>query len=266
MISEKKYTVITGASSGLGKAFVLAAAQRGRNVIMIALPGSAAQVIADDVMAIYPVDVRVYLFDLIDEAALKHHTGMIAANYAIDFLINNVGIGGTASFVTSSLEAIDKILLLNVRCTTLMTKLLLPSLTANSQSYIINIASIAAFTPIAYKTVYPASKAFIASFSLGLQYELADQGVQVSVVYPGPIMTNSDASGRLIKQGLKATLGLKSTDYIANVAINKTLAGKSIIVPGSFNRFNYYLTKFLPTKLKVGIISKTVKKEIQHLQ
>ena len=265
MRNEKKYTVVTGASSGLGKAFVLACAQRGHNVIMIALPGSPAQAIADDVMAIYPVEVQVYLFDLTDETALKTQVQDIAANYAVDFLINNVGIGGTASFVTSSLEAIDRILLLNVRCTTLMTKLLLPSLTANSKSYIINIASIAAFTPIAYKTVYPASKAFIASFSLGLQYELAELGVQVSVVYPGPIMTNSDTSGRLIKQGLKATLGLKSTDYIANMAINKTLAGKSIIVPGKFNRFNYYLTKFLPTKTKIGIISKTVKKEIQHL-
>jgi short-subunit dehydrogenase len=263
MPDDKKYTVITGAGSGLGKAFVLACAQRGHNVIMIALPGSPAQAIAGDIMAIYPVDVRVFLFDLTDETALKTHVQGIAANYAVDFLINNAGIGGTASFVTSTVEAIDKIILLNVRCTTLMTKLLLPSLTAHPKSYIINIASIAAFTPMAYKTVYPASKAFIASFSLGLQYELADKGVQVSVVYPGPIMTNSDTSGRLIKQGLKATLGLKSTDYIANLAINKTLAGKSIIVPGKFNRFNYYLTKFLPTKTKVGIISKTVKKEIQ---
>lgn len=265
MISEKKYTVVTGAGSGLGKAFVLACAQRGRNVIMISLPGSAAQAIADDVMAIYPVDVQIFLFDLTDEQALKTNLNIIIEKYRVDFLINNAGIGGTASFLHTPLEAIDRIILLNIRCTTLMTKLLLPSLIANEKSYIINIASIAAFTPIAYKTVYPASKSFIASFSLGLQYELADKGVQVSVVYPGPIMTNSDASGRLIKQGVKATLGLKPTDYIANLAINKTLAGKCIIVPGKFNRFNYYLTKFLPTKAKVGIISKTVKKEIQQL-
>lgn len=262
MLNEKIYTVITGAGSGLGKAFVLACAQRGMNVIMISLPGPAAQIIADDVMAIYPVDVQVFLFDLTDEQALQTNLQQITAQYRINFLINNAGMGGTASFINTPLEAIDKIILLNIRCTTLMTKLLLPSLLAHEKSYIINIASIAAFTPIAYKTVYPASKAFIASFSLGLQYELADKGVQVSVVYPGPIMTNSDASGRLIKQGTKAMLGLKSTDYIANLAIHKTMAGKTIIVPGRFNRFNYYLAKLLPTKTKVGIISKTVKKEI----
>lgn len=70
----------------------------------------------------------------------------------------------------------------------------------------LNVSSLAAFSPIGYKTVYPASKAFIHSFSRGLYQELKDTNVFVSVVNPGPMKTNAEVSRRIEEQGFWARI------------------------------------------------------------
>lgn len=85
--------------------------------------------------------------------------------------------------------------------TSLLTHQLLPNLQKSSKAYVLNVSSLAAFSPIGYKTVYPASKAFIHSFSRGLYQELKDTNVFVSVVNPGPMKTNAEVSRRIEEQG-----------------------------------------------------------------
>lgn len=144
----------------------------------------------------------------------------------------------------------------------MLTRMLMPQLLKQPESYILNVSSMAAFTPIAYKTVYPASKAFISSFSLGLRQELSSSGLSVSVLYPGPIMTNFSVSRRIISLGAKGRIGLLSTDKIAEIALRKTLAKQSIIIPGMVNSFNYWMMRMLPVEFKLKIVSKEIKKEI----
>jgi short-subunit dehydrogenase len=184
-------------------------------------------------------------------------------HFSIDFLISNAGIGGTSSLMETSLQRIDDIIQLNVRSTSLLTRLLIPHLLKQPSSYILNVSSMAAFTPIAYKTVYPASKAFISSFSLGLREEFAGTGLSVSVLYPGPIMTNCNTSRRIIHQGMKGKMGLLSTSDIARVALKKTMARYPVIIPGIMNKLNQFLMWFLPLGFRLRIVSKEVKKEMQ---
>jgi short-subunit dehydrogenase len=263
-MDQNTYTLITGASSGLGREFAIQCARMGMNIILIALPGGNTRSLAENLILEYQVDVRVFEFDLTDSDALKHNLEQVAAQYSISFLINNAGVGGTSSITDTSLESIDRIILLNVRSTALLTRLLIPHLLKHERSYIMNISSMAAFTPIAYKTVYPASKAFISSFSLGLKEELSGTGLSVSVVYPGPIMTNSHTSRRIIAQGMKAKMGLLPIPEIARIALKGTLAGTPVIIPGIMNRINQALMNLLPLALKLRIVSREVKKEIPY--
>lgn len=256
------YTLITGASTGLGKELAIGCARMGRNIVLVALPGGNLSSLANHLMLEYGVLVKIYEFDLTDISEMKAMIEEITAEHAIDFLINNAGIGGTSSITDTSLEKIDQIILLNVRSTALLTRLLIPHLLKHSRSYIMNIASMAAFMPIAYKTVYPASKAFISSFSLGLKEELAGTGLSVSVVYPGPIMTNSNTSRRIISQGMKGKVGLLPTPGIARIALKRTLAQHSVIIPGIMNRINHFFMRLLPMEMKLRLVSREVKKEM----
>jgi short-subunit dehydrogenase len=256
------YTLITGASSGLGKEFSIQCAAMGMNVIMIALPGSNTFSLAAHLIMEYGVEVKAIEFDLTDTILLLKTLHELMADFDITFLINNAGIGGTVSIMESTIESIDRIIQLNVRGTVLVTQTLLPQLLKHEKSYILNISSMAAFTPIAYKTVYPASKAFVSSFSLGLREELQGTGVSVSVVYPGPIMTNSGVSTRIVEQGMKGRIGLLTTKEIVRIALRQTLAGKGVIIPGFWNRINHFLMSMIPTETKLRIVSGAVKKEM----
>ena len=261
---HKTYTVITGASSGLGREFCVQCASMKRNIIMIALPGSNTAFFGKSLQQEFDIEVEVLEFDMTDTHELLEKIDFINGNFEVDCLINNAGVGGSMPMNNSSFEAIDLILQVNIRSMVLLTRQLLPQLLQKKESYIINVSSMAAFTPIAYKTVYPASKAFISSFSLGLREEFQDSGLSVSVVYPGPIMTNSNTSERIISQGIKGRLGLLSTTDIVKTALKNSLKKKAIIIPGWFNRMNHFLLSVLPVSLSTHLISNTVKKEIAY--
>jgi len=96
----------------------------------------------------------------------------INADYPLFMLIDNAGIGGTESFADCGPDYLDRIIQLNVRATTLLTHQLLPNLRQASQAYILNVSSMAAFSPVGYKTIYPASKRYIHDFTRGLYEEL----------------------------------------------------------------------------------------------
>ena len=262
-MTDRNYTLITGAGSGLGREFAIQCAQRGMNVILIALPGGGTVSLAENLKMEHGVDVQAFEFDMTDSLELISRINGIAALYNIDFLINNAGVGGTSSILETSLERIDGIIQLNVRSTVLITRLLIPHLMKNKRSYIMNISSMAAFSPIAYKTVYPASKAFISSFSLSLREELSGTGISVSVVYPGAIMTNSATARRIIAQGLMGKMGLLPTHRIAEIALRRTLERHSTIVPGYMNRASHFIMGLIPETLRLKIISRSVKKEMQ---
>lgn len=259
---ETKYVLITGAGSGLGRALVLECAKRNFNLILVDQPGSNLRSSADYLQYKFGITIHVHEFDQTDTTEMYAHVNRITERYAVFFLINNAGVGGTANILDTPVDRIDKIINLNVRSMALLTRMMIPQLAEHTKSYILNVASMAAFTPIAYKTVYPASKAFVSSFSLGLKEELADRGVSVSVLYPGPIMTNSSVSRRIIGLGPMGKVGLLSADEIARISLKKVLRGKSVIIPGWMNRFNQYLLNWVPTGWKLRMVSREVRKEI----
>ena len=257
------YTLITGAGSGLGRAFAVESARMKKNLVLFSLPGSNLESLASELKTAYGIEVEYYEFDLRDAEALQLHASTITDQFDIDFLISNAGIGGTSALTETPLERIDDIIQLNVRSTSLLTRLLIPHLLKQPSSFILNVSSMAAFTPIAYKTVYPASKAFISSFSLGLREEFAGTGLSVSVLYPGPIMTNCNTSRRIIHQGMKGKMGLLSTSDIARIALKKTFSRYPVIIPGMMNKLNQFLMWFLPLGFRLRLVSKEVKKEMQ---
>jgi short-subunit dehydrogenase len=262
MKTTENYTLITGASTGLGKEFAVESARRGKNLVLVALPGGNLSLLCRDIELTFGVKAVPAECDLTAENALAQLYSEILSNFSIDQLINNAGVGGTAVFEDSSIEYLDRIILLNVRATTILTRLMLPSLRLHSRALIMNIASVAAFGPLPYKTVYPASKAFIYSFTRSLSRELRKTGIRVVVVTPGPIVTNPDVAMRISKHGFLGRMGLLSAGEIARLAINGAENGKDVIVPGFFNRFNRFLIHFSPESLRLSLMDKVLQKEL----
>jgi len=262
MKTDESYSLITGASMGLGKELAIAFARKGRNLILVSLPGQNLVQLCEEIRLNFNVKTVAKECDLTDEKALFELADDIISNYSVDQLINNAGVGGTAAFETSTIEYLERIIHLNVRATTLMTRLMLPSLREHKKALIMNIASVAAFGPLPFKTVYPASKAYIYSFSRSLSRELRKTGIKVVVVTPGQIMTNPEVTMRIMKQGILGRLGLLTAGQITRIALEGAEQGKEVIVPGIMNRLNRFLIKFTPESWRLSLMDKVLQKEL----
>ena len=266
MEKETQYALITGASKGLGYELARALARRNINLLLVALPGEdlagKSKIIKND----YGVSVFWFECDLTREKELNDLVLWVKENYTINMLINNAGMGCTTKFSQTSRQEIDQILLLNIRSVALLTHGLLPLLANQHQSYILNIASLAAFLPMPYKSVYPASKAFVYSFSRGLCAELKDTNVFVSVAHPGGMATNPDVCRRISKADWFTRATILSIEKTAEICVRGLLKKQPLIIPGAMNKMVWLLTRLSPVSLQLRYLRSDFRKEITSTQ
>ena len=262
MQTHAPYTVITGASKGLGKALAVACAKRKRNVILVSLPGEAIQDLADSLALTYQIQTASFEADLTDSEELQALCDWIKSNFEIDLLINNAGVGGSAQFDKIPKSKIDQMMLLNVRALVMLTHELLPLLKDQKEGYILNIASMASFSPIPFKTVYPATKAFVYSFSRGLSAELSDGNITVSVAHPGPMPTNPEVSRRIAKHNRLVKKMTLTAEETAEICLHRLFKRNKMIIPGLMNQISLFILKLFPVGWKLVFLRKTIAKEI----
>lgn len=260
MSTKESYAVVTGASQGLGKAFAENLASKNINVVLVSLPGQHLKELAQRLEESYPIKAHYYEVDLSVNENVMKLTEWLNKSFEIHILINNAGLGGTKKFVDASPSYINTILQVNVAATSLITHQLLPNLLRQPKAYILNVSSMAAFSPIGFKTVYPASKTFIHSFSRGLHEELKDTNVFVSVVNPGAMKTNIDVCKRIEKQGILGKLTLLDPNKVAAYCIRQLFKKDSVIM---VNPISWLIMKVLPIWIKLPLMTSAIKKEIE---
>lgn len=259
---QGKYVIITGASLGLGKAIAEKLASQGCNLILLSLPHESLSDCCDQLALKYGIDTLYFETDLRDEDNVREFADWaLSQNVEIAGLVNNAGIGGSAFFERTDVLDIDNMILINIRALTLMTRLFVPELKKREKSFILNVSSIAAFKPMPYKTVYPASKAYVYSFSVGLGEELKDTSIHVAVLHPGPMDTSAENAGRIDKHGFLGKLVHLSVDEVAEISVQQLLAGKKVIIPGIFNKICIRLLKTIPRDIAMPILTKVLRKE-----
>jgi short-subunit dehydrogenase len=261
METEESFAVITGASQGLGKAFAESLAKKKINLILVSLPNQNLKELSEEMAGYYNIKTYYYEVDLSVNENIFKLTDWLNKSFNIYILINNAGIGGTKKFLDASPSYINNILQVNITATSLITHQLLPNLLKQPQSYILNVSSMAAFSPIGFKTVYPASKTFIHSFSRGLNEELKDTNVFVSVVNPGAMKTNADVAARIQKQGFLGKLTLLDPNKVAEYCVNQLFKRDSVIM---VNPVSWLVMKILPIWIKLPLMTSAIKREIKE--
>lgn len=255
---NRQYALVTGASRGLGKSIALELARRGVPTILVGTNERVREV-CDEIVTTYHVPSECYITDLTKRKNVLSMAEAINCQFEVFMLVNNAGVGGTKRFEDADVAYLENIINLNVRCATLLTQALLPNLKRQPKSYILNISSMAALTPVGYKTVYPASKNFVYSFSLGLREELKKTSVSVSVALPGAMATNPEVTQRILDQGFFGKFTLKSTQFIAQKCVCQTFRGKRKIV---INPLSQFMSAIVPERWRTRMLSKIVRREI----
>ena len=259
------YTLITGASSGIGEALVLECASRGMNVLLVALPGEELNVLQEKIRNNYKVKCHSFGIDLsVHCSSSRVYEWVMQNNYKVNILINNVGVGSKGAFDQLSPDFYYVQMNLNMVTTCILSRLFIEELKANSPAYLLNVGSLGGFFLMPNKAVYSASKAFVYSFSRCLRMELKSTGISVSVLCPGG--TDSNTQTTAINKELRgiAKASILMPDYVAKVAITEMLKGKARIIPGFVNQASYHLGRIIPEFIKTYFIARTFRHLNKH--
>lgn len=238
------YVLITGASAGIGEVFARALAAERQNLILVARREDRLQALANELKTQHGVEVEVVASDLADpEGPTQLALSIENAGWDINGLINNAGFGDRGHFSELALERQLAMIQVNITSLVALTWRLLPALKSQSDSFIINVASTAAFQAGPNMAIYYATKAFVLSFSEALHEELRESGVRVSTLCPGATDSEFAAEAHMTD-----TLLFKSGTMSAEAVVRKSLASrnKAIVIPGLKNLLMIWSGKLTP--------------------
>ncbi|MBI1202737.1 MAG: SDR family NAD(P)-dependent oxidoreductase [Rhodopseudomonas sp.] len=193
--------LITGASSGIGATYAERFARRGHDLVLVARDRERMEQLAQRLRRETGVAVGVLRADLTDSADLAVVEKRLRDDGRIGILVNNAGMAAPGGFADPDLDAVDRLIRLNVLAVTRLSGAVVPRFLKQGEGAIINIASVLGVAPEISLGAYAATKAFVLSFSQSLQIELGDKGLYVQAVLPAATRTEIwERSGRDVNQ------------------------------------------------------------------
>ena len=248
-----QYTLITGASGGIGLAMANELAQKGLNLVLVARSKSKLSAIKTELEATYKVAVHIYDFDLSDpNNATALYQATIADGLIINGLINNAGVGVYGDFIETNLDQELAMMDLNMGSLVSLCKLYGADMAKAGGGRIMNVSSLLAFLPFPYYSVYSATKAFVQSFSETLAAELQDKNVVVTALCPGPVDTGFTTSEMLSTNAYKANRPIPAS-VVGKIGAAHFLNGKGKKVVGFNNWFLSQLPRITPSAIMMRI-------------
>lgn len=242
-------TLITGASSGLGREFARIAASRGHDLALVARSTVGLEAVRAELLRAHALRVHVFACDLAREGAVSWLlVGLAQRGLAVETLINNAGFGDSGAFVQLPHQRQIDMLRVNGEALSSLTRGLLPGMVERGRGGVLNVASLAAFQAGPGMAVYYASKAYVLHFSEALHDELAASGVKVSCLCPGPTRTDFARRSGMEKSELFRG-GAADAAAVARFGWESLERNRAIAIPGLGNRLLALSTRLAPRAL-----------------
>lgn len=243
--------LVTGATSGIGKAYAFLLAEHGYDLILSGRRALLSQV-GERIQQRCKVKVQTIRADFRDEQSVSRFIQQIAHVHDIAYLVNNAGFGYSASIETGDLSTFAA--MLNTHCYAPLTivNALLPVLKQNSPAYIVNVSSPMGYIPMPRATMYCATKAFLTLFSEALAAELKHDAITVQALLPGLTKTDFHIRDQRWNPPSRnmARLLWMSAQAVASYSFRKARnARKVLCIPGVVNKLLLFVARALPRKM-----------------
>ena len=229
--ANKGTAVITGASTGMGAVYADRLARQGYDLLLIARDQERLARVASLVRAATERRVEVLVADLADPGALLRVEALLRVRGDVTLLVNNAGVGSVAPLLDAKVEAMDRMIALNVTALTRLTYAVAPGMAARGAGAIVNVSSIVAIATEMMNGVYGASKSYVLAFTQALQHEFGPKGLRVQAVLPGVTATGFwDALGHPLER-LPAGV-IMSVEDLVDAALAGLAQGEQVTIPG----------------------------------
>ncbi len=248
--------LVTGASSGIGRAIAIKLADEGAALVLVARDTDRLEALADELRTGCGVEVEVLAADLTDRADLSRVEARLIAAPPIDALVNNAGLGTYGEFRTLDPDGEVREIELNVTALVRLTRAVVPAMVERGRGWILNVSSMASLQPTPLNATYGATKAFVTSFSESLHEELRMSGVKVTAVLPGFTRTEFQERAGLGDTGGVPEFMWQSAEDCAAEAVAALAAGRPLVVPGSLNKVAAVLSGVAPRGVKRRVVGR----------
>ncbi len=257
-----KFTLITGASGGIGEAFARRLAKEKHNLVLVARSENKLLELCDELMLQYGITAHYVALDLTEfEADKKLLAETEKHGFEIDWLINNAGFGSMGDFAEMDLERELQMIDLNISALVALTNRYLPQMRERKSGVIINVSSAASFQPIPFMATYAATKAFVTSFSEALSEENRPHGIKVLALCPGATETNFFAVAGM-KEAIQVK-GMQTSEQVVETALKAVRRGRSLVVSGLANYVGSVLGTIVPDALITRTIGKVLRSKVE---
>ena len=243
--------LVTGASSGIGRAVAVRLAADGSDLIVVARRRDRLEELAEELQARHGVTVDVVVADISDAGQLAPVEDRLRGG--VDLLVNNAGVGGQGPFADIPLDRQDRQIRLNVLAPVRLTHAALETMVPRGAGGILNVSSIAGMQPMPYVATYAATKAYLSTFSHALHEEVRGQGVHVTTLLPG--FTTTEFHGVAgINRSIVPRLAWMKADTVARAGLRAVAAGRAQCVPGAGYRVLAGISDLTPWALSRRVL------------
>jgi hypothetical protein len=241
------FAVITGASSGIGKAIALELASRKYNLVLHSLPGQCLRAYSEELTGKYGIEVLYYEADLTADIEPRQlYEFVMERGCSVSILVNNAGIGFEGPIDSYSEEQINRMILLNIRALTMLTFYFTSALKKNDPAYLLNISSFGCYLPTAYKSIYLATKSYIYFFTRALESELKGTSIRTCVIVPSAVRTNKVVLDRIRRNGWLSAKTSLDPGQVAVQGLKGMFRGRRVIIPGRLTSLIFVVGLFVP--------------------
>ncbi|MDB4856255.1 SDR family NAD(P)-dependent oxidoreductase [Gammaproteobacteria bacterium] len=249
---KNKYTLITGASSGIGLEIAACMADKGHNLILTARRENILMEASNDISEKYKVKVDYIAADLSDIDAPERIFNYCEENdYEVDVLVNNAGYGIPTSFHETSMEEEEKFIRVLGISVIAMTKIFLSGMIERGYGRIMIVSSVAAFSPpSSIQPLYGPIKTFMNRFSDGINLNYNHKGITSTAVCPGFTVTGfHTASGVQDEMDRVPSFMKLSATRVASEGVEATLSGKPLCIPSKTYKTLVFILKYVPESI-----------------
>ena len=249
-MNTRRVALVTGASSGIGEVFARRLTRDGFSLILVARRREQLEQLAGELGG-----AEILQADLTLESDLANVEARIAAEPGLELLVNNAGFGTKGRFWETSLDGQDRMHRLHVMATMRLTRAALAGMVPRRRGGVINVSSVAAFGQSPGNISYCATKAWMNSFTEGLDLELRGAGspVRVQALCPGFTVTGFHDAMGMSRGGIPGWLWMRAEDVV-DASLRGLQRGKLFVVPGAIYKCVVALEKLAPRVLRSAAV------------
>lgn len=260
-LQKRDIVLITGGSSGLGRALALLFASDGYNLLLVSRDEGKLKQTRDSINQKFDVAVNILAMDLADQnAAKKLKTYCESKHYFVEILVNNAGFAYWGGFFKQSAENMAAMINLHILTSSLLTRFFGEDMRKAKRGKIVQIASTAAYQSGPYMATYFASKAYLLYLSEAIRSEKGAVP-EVQVICPGAFNSEFKERAEMKEVFFFRRPGVPDTQAMAKKIYKKIRSGQPIYVPGFANNLILFLLRFFPRNIVNRVIALFLFKE-----